>query len=240
MPSTTCLQPSKHADCPTICGLPSSNPSTIEENSHSNLNTRADVDILHRHTTLSTSLNLHCNIPNEYALLNLCCFNVRVIVSNSPYLVSLLNDFDIKFIAISEHWLHDYNLNRIQQISDEYTILAKSPPQQEDPVYCVPRLIRGHRGVALGWHKSLDRLISPLPFVSSCKMVGIEYNPSHHSLYLISVYLPSRSGCTDEFKESLDQLDAAILLLPSGADIVIMGDFNADLGNLGGPGSCTE
>ena len=151
--------------------------------------------------------------------------------------MSLLNDFDIKFIAISEHWLHDYNLYRIQQISDEYTILAKSPPQQEDPVYCVPRLIRGHGGVALGWHKSLDRFISPLPSVSSCR---IEYNPSHHSLYLISVYLPSQSGCTDEFKESLDQLDAAILLLPSGADIVIMGDFNADLGNLGGPGSCTE
>ena len=94
--------------------------------------------------------------------------------------------------------------------------------------------------MALGWHKSLDKFISPLPFVSSYRMVGIEYNPPRHSLYIISVYLPSRSGCTDEFKISLDQLDAAIQLLPLGADVIIMGDFNADLGHLGGPSSCTS
>ena len=58
-------------------------------------------------------------------------------------------------------------------------------------------------------------------------------------IYIISVYLPSRSGCTDHFKEALDQLDAAISLLPPSADIIIMGDFNADLGAHGGPKSTT-
>ena len=29
-----------------------------------------------------------------------------------------------------------------------------------------------------------------------------------------------------------------MLLLPLGADIIVMGDFNADLGHLGGPMSC--
>ena len=71
-------------------------------------------------------------------------------------------------------------------------------------------------------------------------MIGIEYNLSHCSLYIISVYLPSRSGCTDDIKESLDQLDAAITLLSPGTDIIIMGDFNADLGLLGGPKASTE
>ena len=96
-----------------------------------------------------------------------------------------------------------------------FIVLARSPAEQEHPVHCVPRLIRGHGGVALGWPKSLDKFISPLPFVSSCRRIGIEYNFSHSSIYMyiISVYLPSRSGCTDDFKESLDQLDAAITLL---------------------------
>ena len=42
------------------------------------------------------------------------------------------------------------------------------------------------------------------------------------------------SGCTDIFKESLDQLEAILMLLPPGAEIVIMADLNADLGHLGG------
>ena len=58
--------------------------------------------------------------------------------------------------------------------------------------------------------------------------MGIEFN-THFSFYL-----PSQSGCADIFKEALDQLEAAILLLPLGADIIVMSDFNADLGHLGG------
>ena len=54
-------------------------------------------------------------------------------------------------------------------------------------------------------------------------------------MFIISVYLPSCSGCTDNFNDSLDQLKGILMLLPAGADIVIMGDFNADLGYLGGP-----
>ena len=55
-----------------------------------------------------------------------------------------------------------------------------------------------------------------------------------------SVYLPRRSGCT-VFKEALDQLEAALLLLPRGVDIIVMGNFNAEsLGHLGGPMSCTQ
>ena len=75
----------------------------------------------------------------------------------------------------------------------------------------------------------LDHFVSPLPFVSSSRLIDIEYNISGCSLLIISVYLPSQSRCTDGFKETLDWLDGAIMVLPPSADLVIMEDFNADL-----------
>lgn len=35
-------------------------------------------------------------------------------------------------------------------------------------------------------------------------------------------------------------MEAAISLLPPGAEFIVMGDFNADLGPLGGPKCCME
>lgn len=55
-----------------------------------------------------------------------------------------------------------------------------------------------------------------------------------------SVYLPSRSGCTDVFRESLDYLDSLINLYGIDNDIVVLGDFNADLGLHGGPMATTS
>ena len=197
---------------------------------------------LHPHGSANLSTCRH-QLVRDY--LNLRCFNIRGLTSNLDYLTLLLRDPNTNFIAISEHWLHDYNTNLLHGISNEYIFKSVSPPQEEDHLYCVPRLIRGHGGVALGWHKSLNQFITPISFISSCRMLGIEYNPqssSPHSksLYILSVYLPCRSGCTDGFKESLDHLNAVILLLPPDADIIIMGDFNADMGHLGGPYSCTS
>ena len=40
--------------------------------------------------------------------------------------------------------------------------------------------------------------------------------------------LPSRSGCTDVFRESLDRLDAALGSLPPLSNILVLGDFNVD------------
>ena len=136
--------------------------------------------------------------------------------------MSLFRYFKPNFIAISEHWLHDYNLHLLHYISNEYKFLAVSPPQEEDPIYCIPQLTRAHGGVAMGWHKSLDNYVTPPPFASSSRMVGIKYNPQNSPLFIISVYMPSRSGCTDAFREALDQLEAVIMLLPLGALLLML------------------
>ena len=210
----------------------------------------------------SQCLHSNCNLeipnlsdPNDYSshdsynsppvdynstLLNLCCYNARGLSSSTHYIQDILKRLNIDFIAISEHWLHNYNLKLIHQLSDKYKFVAVPSTQDEDSVHCVPRLIKGHGGVALGWRSTLDDYVSLIPFVSSCRMVGVKCDLSQRPLFIISTYLPSRSGCTDIFKETLDQLEAAILLLPPGAEIIIMGDLNADLGHLGGPMACTH
>ena len=48
------------------------------------------------------------------------------------------------------------------------------------------------------------------------------------------MYLPSRSGCTDAFKESLDYLDSLLGLLAFDNDVTVIGDANADPGPSGG------
>ena len=216
---------------------PSSQPSQRAGSSHDNrLHTTIHDSTRDNIITFDSRSNLHI-LNSSSMLLKLCCFNVRGLTSNSHYIEKLLRDCDV--IALSEHWLHDYNLNLIHKLNKDFKFFPMASPREEDPVYCVPRLIRGHGGVALGWRTSLDQFVSPLPFVSTCRMVGIEFNPTNFPLFIISVYLPSRYGCTDDFKEALDQLEAIIMLLPPGADIIIMGDFNADIGHLGGPQSST-
>ena len=125
-------------------------------------------------------------------------------------------------------------------LHQDFQFIAASPPRQEDPLICAPRLIRGHGGVALGWHRRVNHLISSTPFISSHRAIGIELSSSLGPIYIVSVYLPTRTNSTDTFHESLDHLAAALLLLPPSAYLIIMGDFNADSGHLGGPLATTS
>ena len=49
-----------------------------------------------------------------------------------------------------------------------------------------------HRGVALLWKFSLDNYISPLEYIDSDCIVGIQCDfPGYDTLYILGVYLPS-------------------------------------------------
>ena len=50
------------------------------------------------HTDHSTSLSFGC-------------FNSRGLISSLHYIQHILNHHSLDFLAISEHWLHEYNLN---------------------------------------------------------------------------------------------------------------------------------
>ena len=59
-------------------------------------------------------------VDSNSMLLNLCCYNAHGLSSSTHYIQDILKRFNIDFIAISEHWLHNYNLKLIHQLSDGY------------------------------------------------------------------------------------------------------------------------
>ena len=97
--------------------------------------------------------------------LDLCCFNVRGLQSNLHYIRHLLSTVNPDYIAISEHWLHSYNISTITHLHKDYRFIANSAPQVEDHIFCRPQVIRGYGGVALGWKRNLPVAISPIPYI---------------------------------------------------------------------------
>ena len=107
-------------------------------------------------------------------------------------------------IAISENWLHDYNIHSIQQLHPDYNFIAACPPHQEHPTFCVPHLIRDHGGVAFGWHTCISHLIGSTLFIHAPGDWSCDGNLSGPCV-CVPVYLPSRSGCTDIYIQRISR-----------------------------------
>ena len=91
------------------------------------------------------------------------------------------------------------------------------------------------------WHKSLQPYVQKVnDSISTDRVVGIRLVIVDHPICFPSVYLPTRTGCTDDFKECIDYLDAVLDRLSFDNDVIIMGDLNADPGSEGGPLSSTS
>ena len=96
---------------------------------------------------------------------------------------------------------------------------------EEDVSRCTPRSVRGNGGVSILW----------LNDISTDRVVGIRFVTADRPICFLSVYLSTRTGCTDDFKECMDYLDAVLGRLSFDNDVIIMGDLNADPGSEGGP-----
>ena len=88
-----------------------------------------------------------------------------------------------------------------------------------------------HRGVALLWKILLDNYVSPLENIDSDRIVGIQCDFPGYDTYILGVYLPSSSLNTEVYDEYFDYMWALYESLSSRGIVLIMGDFNRDLGN---------
>ena len=95
-------------------------------------------------------------------------------------------------------------------------------------------------GVAILWQKTLDRCVHKLHNISNDRLVAIQLRNLQRPICLLAVYLPSRSGGTDVFKDSLDYVHSVLEQLCFDNDVYILGDFNADPGSEGGPLATTS
>ena len=65
------------------------------------------------------------------------CYNVRGIKSNNDNTHKSLNQLDV--CAISEHWLHDYDLHQLQNLHADFEVFSTcSPPQEDGTITCTP------------------------------------------------------------------------------------------------------
>lgn len=157
---------------------------------------------------------------------------------NPLYTHQFLDHLDIA--GLSEHWLHSYESHQLHNFHSDFKFVSASTPAEEESLFCRPRYLRGSGGVAIAWRKYLDKFIRKLDTSASHRVVGIQLQSQPRPVCFFSVYLPSRSGCTDVFRESLDYLDSLINLYGIDNDIVVLGNFNADLGLHGGPMATTS
>ena len=155
-------------------------------------------------SSVHTNSSAHTTNANVVTKLNIGCLNVRGASANAQYINLLLKRLHI--FAISEHWLHSYELN---SMNTNFKFLYVSS-STEDSMYCRPRYLRGHGGVSIAWHKSLSNSVSKIVLPNTRRIVGIKLLSEPRPICFFSVYLPTRSGCTDVFKESLDYIDAEL------------------------------
>ena len=79
---------------------------------------------------------------------------------------------------------------------------------------------------------SLDNYVSPLDNIDSDCIVGIQCDfPGYDTLYILGVYLPSSSHNIVVYDEYFDYMWTLCESLSSRGMVLVMGDFNGDLGN---------
>ena len=158
----------------------------------------------------------------------IACWNARGFNSAVPYLRYLFTLSDV--IAISEHWLHENKLKRLEEISEHFYYCARSSSFASAENYGTKR---GQGGVALFWKKTLGGVSQISNFVHD-RFCGIRIQTCNNLVInIISVYLPAQ-GSPESFEACLDDLSEVLKTREFGSKTIICGDTNADMGSLGG------
>ena len=160
--------------------------------------------------------------------LRIAAWNSRGVVASIPYLRELMRSNDI--ICLSEHWLHENRLNCLEEISSEFNAFARASAQSDASTYGVTR---GQGGIAILWRKTLGG-ISPMTQISHDRICGIRaQTKACLVLNIYSVYMPS-PGCSGDYDVVLDEIAEIIQTGENGTCNILCGDFNADMGYMGG------
>ena len=117
--------------------------------------------------------------------LQVATFNVQNINANVLAVQDVLRNVDI--LAVQEHWLFNFEQQKLYDIDKNFTLAAKSVDDSDTiSPFQKPR---GYGGVAVFWRKSLDRYIKPLPDGSD-RLICIELNIGLSMYCFINAYLP--------------------------------------------------
>ena len=164
-------------------------------------------------------------------LIKIVAWNCRGFSSGKSYVESLFDD-GASIIFLSETWLWPYEVNRLGELGDDFDFWGRADLRLNE---CSERG-RGYGGIGFLWRKTVGA--SPIAQLDSDRVGGIRVALGKgvgSVLSVIGVYLPCNDQGLDVYKEHLVELEQIVsdsLLL---GPVVVVGDFNAHLGSLGGP-----
>ena len=143
------------------------------------------------------------------------------------YFKSLINGFDI--LAISKHCLFEEQLGIIKTATDSSYNYHAVSANDSPPILSSDR---AHGGVGLICDNAIDNFVTPLDTTDSDRIVGIKCASANcRPSFILAAYLPSSNHALEEFKECLDSLWDLYDSLSADGFVILLGDFNGDLGN---------
>ncbi len=157
-------------------------------------------------------------------------WNCRGLSNSLPHLEVLMAGGS-QVVVLPEHWLWPYDLNKLKQISEEYDAVGKADFMLSDKADGG----RGFGGVGILWPKSISA--TPIGGITSDRICGIRFSVDYRDasvMTVIGVYLPCLDQGMQCYREHLIELDRVVMESVHLGPVVVLGDFNAHLGGLGG------
>ena len=155
--------------------------------------------------------------------LKFASLNCRGLKSSEVCVSDLFKEVDI--LALQEHWLRPSELYILSTLDENVLHCSVSPMENDE---FLPG--RPYGGVALLWHRRHEHAIFPVKTASN-RMVAIRIRSCSGLILVIAVYMPVEYGdstALDEYNMELGYLDG-LLDIEDYNEVVILGDFNADL-----------
>ena len=118
-------------------------------------------------------------------------------------------------------------------ISSDFYCISRASRHSNADNYGVRR---SQGGVALFWMKTLSG-VSPISELTHDRICGLRIQTKRNRVInIFSVYMPSQ-GSSDDFETTFDECAELINSRENEAFNIVCGDFNGDVGHLGGPKS---
>ena len=161
--------------------------------------------------------------------IRIACWNTRGYLASTPYIRQLLEEHDI--LAISEHWVFENRLYKLSEISDTHHCFARASRLAPAEDYGKGR---GQGGVAVFWDKRITCITAVSNIILDRACAIRMQTLSGSIIYFVSLYLPA-NGSRESLDASLDEVSELINSREAQAHVILLGDFNGDVGSSGGP-----
>ena len=168
--------------------------------------------------------------PSEFNTKSILSWNSRGLTSSVPYIQSLLCEKP-SVLVLSEHWLWPYELTRLNDTFDDKEATGEADSRLTES----SNGGRGVGGIAILWHKTIGAI--PVSDITSDRICVIRFcdpNDNRSTVSVIGVYLPCSDQGMDCYRDHLQELERIVSNSVLLGLVIILGDFNAHLGSLGG------